>query len=750
MRTHAEASEPNLRLLRENAGLTQADLAVQLGISQPQVARYEKAPDDVPWRIVRKWIEACGEPANIPPFDPGDPLAGLRQGIAAIELYVRGEPPLDTGDTVGTPYSLGVYVAPLSSRLRKPRIALYGRFDAGKSRLANALLGQEGLPSRYSPTTLLPCLVLHRDDKPYLRHEDVWIMPKGADVEHVLAGGPGLEPLVVGDLGTLNRFGTSDAVLASRSLDDAGYALVFLDAPILRSCEILDTPGFGSAIRETPGLTAADRDEWMRFPIAHRNEAVCYLAPFTGFMNGDDMRELGALISRLPGADRPSAQDRLRHLIIIATHAHPNIRDDELRHGLDQAAARIARELAPQLAQIAGDVEEPPTAELVRARIFPWYVETPSRRLALESDLRDFLTSHVPAALTAELNRSLEAFFAGADEFYPREIQHVDALIGAQATARGELERVHELEPCRKDETDQRRRVVEAATAECRALTRAYLDENAAPRLTSDAIKKVIDETFIGEDARKRAEEGAGAAVLAAVRADIEGFIAEQVQKIEREVDLFIGSFNAGPHSFGRGRPAFDAQAAFLGGLAGATTFGALAAWAATTAGGNLGAWLLVPQVVSLLARLGIGVAGGTAGGVSIVAALGGPVGIGIGLALSIGLIIWQVMRSRWQDLLAEGLASEFAKRDVLGTLRQRCDRFWQDTTEAFARAADETEKQHREYLDKLNADAALPREALLARRDRLEQRRQFLRFVPRRVSGGKSPAMKTHTTTDK
>ncbi len=50
----------------------------------------------------------------------------------------------------------------------------------------------------------------------------------------------------------------------------------------------------------------------------------------------------------------------------------------------------------------------------------------------------------------------------------------------------------------------------------------------------------------------------------------------------------------------------FDARAAFLGGLAGGGTFGALAGWAAIVAGGsNLGAYLLVPQVVSLLARLG-------------------------------------------------------------------------------------------------------------------------------------------------
>lgn len=74
-----------------------------------------------------------------------------------------------------------------------------------------------------------------------------------------------------------------------------------------------------------------------------------------------------------------------------------------------------------------------------------------------------------------------------------------------------------------------------------------------------------------------------------------------------------------------------------MGAVASLTTFGALATWASiVAAGSNLGAYLLVPTVVSFLSSIGVSV-GGTAAAASIVAVLGGPITIGIGIAVVIG-----------------------------------------------------------------------------------------------------------------
>jgi transcriptional regulator with XRE-family HTH domain len=64
---------------RENAGLTQAELARRLGIVQSQVQRYENNPDNVPLRMAQEWIAACGHPDMDAGLDPGFPYVPIQQ-----------------------------------------------------------------------------------------------------------------------------------------------------------------------------------------------------------------------------------------------------------------------------------------------------------------------------------------------------------------------------------------------------------------------------------------------------------------------------------------------------------------------------------------------------------------------------------------------------------------------------------------------------------------------------------------------
>jgi DNA-binding XRE family transcriptional regulator len=49
-----------LRLAREDAGLTQAKLALRLGITQQAVARAERWQSNPTCTLLRSWAEACG------------------------------------------------------------------------------------------------------------------------------------------------------------------------------------------------------------------------------------------------------------------------------------------------------------------------------------------------------------------------------------------------------------------------------------------------------------------------------------------------------------------------------------------------------------------------------------------------------------------------------------------------------------------------------------------------------------------
>lgn len=68
-----------LRLVREEAGLTQSELAGRLGVSQQAVAQAERWDANPTAASMDRWARACGRRLTIR-FDPVDPPAGRVDG----------------------------------------------------------------------------------------------------------------------------------------------------------------------------------------------------------------------------------------------------------------------------------------------------------------------------------------------------------------------------------------------------------------------------------------------------------------------------------------------------------------------------------------------------------------------------------------------------------------------------------------------------------------------------------------------
>jgi transcriptional regulator with XRE-family HTH domain len=84
-----------LRLAREEAGLTQRELAGRLGVSQQAVAQAERWQSNPTVELIRRWAAACGATAKIrltrmQSRKPGGRPIGLRGGIATSRVR-RGE-----------------------------------------------------------------------------------------------------------------------------------------------------------------------------------------------------------------------------------------------------------------------------------------------------------------------------------------------------------------------------------------------------------------------------------------------------------------------------------------------------------------------------------------------------------------------------------------------------------------------------------------------------------------------------------
>ena len=93
---------------------------------------------------------------------------------------------------------------------RKPRIMIAGEFSAGKSRLVNALLGKEVLPSNVTSTALPPIWMVHGDQP----------------------------PLIVGIDGEV-----MDLEMDEIKVETTAFCVVSSRAPILEHVDLIDTPG---------------------------------------------------------------------------------------------------------------------------------------------------------------------------------------------------------------------------------------------------------------------------------------------------------------------------------------------------------------------------------------------------------------------------------------------------------------------------------------------------------------------------
>lgn len=79
-----------LRQLRQEAGLSRAELACRLGITAPALDHYERARRKIPLPTLEQWALACGRRLHVMLLDPGvDPAAALPPEDARLVELAR-------------------------------------------------------------------------------------------------------------------------------------------------------------------------------------------------------------------------------------------------------------------------------------------------------------------------------------------------------------------------------------------------------------------------------------------------------------------------------------------------------------------------------------------------------------------------------------------------------------------------------------------------------------------------------------
>lgn len=728
-----------LQSLREDAGMTQQELASRLrsltgeAWDQSKVSRYEADPEKAPLGAIMAMLQVLGvdnpyaflasgvSRAGGEGVDVGHPLASLHRDLALLREYVAA-PSWDTSDpTLQIPYPSEVEF--LCDRLsQKPSVAFFGKFDVGKSTLVNTVLGSRCMPTAYQPATRVVVYARHIGDRPKWLREDVLMLDGGFVPDRWLSEEHCLEHKVVaGGLETLQAHGTHRGLHGETSASQ--YALVFIDAPVLNSCNIVDLPGTENDTTDTGKATARE----VAFDVAVFADTV------QGFLGEGTLLRLGEVVRRLPMLESPDlALPPLCNLLIVATHAHRDISDWQLREEiLPGGRARAWRQLGSTALESRAAATGVQVTEAEFAdRFFAFYKDIPDRRTAVLKDLGELLSTHLPVVLRREADSAVERLREESTGALQKKITYYQQAVTDRTLVEEELTDLRASEPQRAKVTRYARQAVESAIARHRVEMRESLKDYLHTRTSPEHIEKVIRADF---HSKKDAQQNAAALVLERIQSHVENDARRRTEEVARLIEDFIEEYEQAPMA-GRATPGpvhipFNAKGAFAGGLVGLAAVGGLALWASTL--GNLGAYIIVAQAVSAVSALGIST-GGTAVWISAVSSIGGPVTIAIGIVVLATVLGWALLRGSWEDRLAKKIASELGKSDIESGYLDRMDIYWDETAEAFAAGADQSERAWQAHLDELQRTVdETDLDILCQRLARLEEMRSFFLMLP-------------------
>ncbi|MCH8544590.1 MAG: helix-turn-helix domain-containing protein [Alcanivorax sp.] len=707
----------DLEGMREAAGISQMEMASHLGVSQSQVSRYENDPDEVSVKVYSAWVAYCGDITSKQSLDVGTPMKEVDDRISLIGSYFDSQP-IPSEDQALESFERDANISEPKELLeaikrvgRKPRVGFFGRYDMGKSRLANVLMGSDSLPANYQPATSITCLVRHMDDKPSWQPENVWIMgsdfdlDRADDEEHCRS-----HRLIGGGYETLAEHGTHKTGKDRPAIEGAATGIVYVDSDFLKGCDIIDLPGYGHKKGDD------ERAEMAQTLV----DIVIYVSHVTGFMNEPDRAYLSQLTHHLPVFETPeNSLSPLRNLFIVATRAD-TCGGDHIGI-LDKAAYSCYDGIGRRLEQRGEKTGIKVTESEFRNRFFTFSVEDIDLRKIFEKDLIELISIIAPEKRIQELDAFVRQSKSSNSTACRKLVETIERALSKQDQARKDIKAILDKEEdrIRKKDADKEGIVrfideLEVESIEdCKKMLLEWSDV--------DHLERVIGGRYEG---KKDARRLAPTYVMESIQQELDGILSNKSDRLGKKVDAFLESYDVNVDGVDtlKNQWSFNAKGAFISSLAGLGTFGALAAWASVVAGGsNLGAYILVGKVVSFLASIGVSV-GGTGTVFAVISALGGPITVGIGIAVAVGVLAGALFGDSWQRKLAKQIRKGLIKGGAEDGIITQFRKFWSDTRTAFHHAVAETERDYQEKLKALE-DIAFTSDSEV-----LEKRLPFLR----------------------
>jgi len=560
-------------------------------------------------------------------------------------------------------------------KINKPTIAFLGNSDVGKSTLINTIIGHDVLPAGWTPITSLSIYVKHIEDRPKYLNDDSAIV-----ISSPIKGQPvNIDWLTdekyfhescieSGSTSLLEKYGSREGKMYKEKCTEAEAAVVYVDAPILKLCTLLDLPGFGTSDDVNDDLKASEGKE--------NADIFIYLSLANAFMRGTDITYLKDILDRMkPLENKQNGLDPLSNLFVVASQAHVVSSNEELNKILLDGAERMNRVLPENYWESRSEYFKMHyDKDMLGKRFFTFSRDNKSLSSNFKLQLISLLETW-PIILCKEVSNELNQ----ATKLLADELEYeIESLRSFRINKEKAVEYYQKLKSEKQTVYENSEEFVNNLEEKINLYRKhSVMDFKEAydQLINEDSIVSIIKQK--GFKNRKKDKEELQNYLNNTLKQKMDNICHHYAYKLSDYLNDQLDKLNVDTLN---GLGNFDYKRAFISALAGLSTYGALTAYVGTL--GNLGGYILVTKAVGVLSSLGISVGGGAAA-TTFVAAIGGPITIIIGVAVLTGIAASIITGRNWSSKFASQTVKAYKDSDVRNSYSVALENWWDETEKA-------------------------------------------------------------------